>query len=60
MGYFATTRTRGPLLLSSPALMHWGLPRRLGLCRHHAPLWATSGLVVCFEVLRTLQTGRVQ
>ena len=40
--FFAPRPTFGPLLILPLALKPWGSPRRQGLCRHLAHLWATS------------------
>ena len=38
----ANVRICGPFSFFSPALNHPGPPRRQGLCRQRAHLWATS------------------
>ena len=46
----ATRPIYGPIVILSPALKHWGPPRRYGLCSHGAHLWSTSVFVPCCEV----------
>ena len=53
MGYVATLPTCGPLLILPPALKRWGPPKRQGLSRHLAHLWATFDSTLLSEALRT-------
>ena len=59
-GCVATMPTCGPLFILSPAMKHWGSPRRQGLGSHCAHMWATFYFVPCYEALGTPETAGVR
>ena len=52
--------TCGPFLILSPAMKHWGPPRRQGLGSHYAHMWAISDFVPRYEALGTPETAGVR